>query len=253
MWQTGSRTHVLWVHDWGPYHSSEKVSCGEWYWNPSPNISGYMCGSYCAQHRVWLRNGRLDRRSLMSACLTSKQRCGRLILVSAVVGCKIPRKENSPIFVFLRPFPSCFPGFTRGWPDDWSKQALQIKKIGLIKTFSRVYPKKASTRRVNKKIADFTRNRRVLFSRYLAANYVVSDWWCCRVGAVESSSVVVAGEVVPNRRITHHWPYHTLGYRGGYSEHHGTRAGIPREGGPRPPTKGVVVWVSGVLVTGVFM
>jgi len=24
-------------------HSSEKVSCDEWYWNPSPDISGYMC------------------------------------------------------------------------------------------------------------------------------------------------------------------------------------------------------------------
>jgi len=22
-------------HDWGQYHSSEKVSCDEWYWNPS--------------------------------------------------------------------------------------------------------------------------------------------------------------------------------------------------------------------------
>jgi len=32
-------------HDWGQYHSSEKVSCGEWYWNPSPHISGYMCGA----------------------------------------------------------------------------------------------------------------------------------------------------------------------------------------------------------------
>jgi len=25
--RTGSRSHVLWVHDWGLYHSSEKVSC----------------------------------------------------------------------------------------------------------------------------------------------------------------------------------------------------------------------------------
>ena len=30
---------------WGQYHSSEKVSCDEWYWNPSPHISGYMCGA----------------------------------------------------------------------------------------------------------------------------------------------------------------------------------------------------------------
>jgi len=30
---------------WGQYHSSEKVSCDKWYWNPSPDISGYMCGA----------------------------------------------------------------------------------------------------------------------------------------------------------------------------------------------------------------
>jgi len=44
-------------HDWGQYHSSEKVSCDERYWNPSPHISGYMCGARrvvrglcCSQH-----------------------------------------------------------------------------------------------------------------------------------------------------------------------------------------------------------
>jgi len=31
------------LHVWGQYHSSEKVSCDEWYWNPSPDISRYMC------------------------------------------------------------------------------------------------------------------------------------------------------------------------------------------------------------------
>jgi len=46
-----------------------------------------------------------------------------------------------------------------------------IKKIGLIKTVSRVNPKKASTCRVSRKIADSTRNQRVFFSRYFAANY----------------------------------------------------------------------------------
>jgi len=46
-----------------------------------------------------------------------------------------------------------------------------FEKIGLIKTFSRVYPKRSSTRRVNRKIADSTRNQQVVFSRYLAANY----------------------------------------------------------------------------------
>ena len=35
--------------------------------------------------------------------------------------------------------------------------------------------KKASTRRVNRKIADSTRNQRVFFSRYLAANYAEKE------------------------------------------------------------------------------
>ena len=30
---------------WGQYHSPEKASCDKWYWNPSPDISGYMCGA----------------------------------------------------------------------------------------------------------------------------------------------------------------------------------------------------------------
>jgi len=51
-------------------------------------------------------------------------------------------KKTRRFVDFFAPPPSCFPGFTRGWPDDWSKQALRIKTIGLIKTFSRVYPKK---------------------------------------------------------------------------------------------------------------
>jgi len=52
------------------------------------------------------------------------------------------------------------------------KKIIYIKKkLGLIKTVSRVYPKKASTRRVNRKIADSTRTQRVFFSRYFAANY----------------------------------------------------------------------------------
>ena len=60
----------------------------------------------------------------------------------AVVGCKIPRKENSPIFVFLCTpplvFPRVYPRLTRRS----IKPSAPDKKIGLIKTFSRVYPKK---------------------------------------------------------------------------------------------------------------
>jgi len=83
-----------------------------------------------------------------------------------------PRKENSPIFWFsFAPPPSCFPGLTRGWPDDGSKQALRIKKSSWLQFLAGFTRKKASTRRVNRKIADSTRNQRVFFSRYLAANY----------------------------------------------------------------------------------
>jgi len=46
-----------------------------------------------------------------------------------------------------------------------------MKKIGLIELLAGFTPKKASTRRVHRKITDSTRNQRVFFSRYLAANY----------------------------------------------------------------------------------
>jgi len=73
-------------------------------------------------------------------------------------------------FFFFCASPSCFPGFTRDWPDDWSKQVLK-KKSGWLKILAGFTRKKASTRRVNRKIADFTRNPRVFFSMYLGANY----------------------------------------------------------------------------------
>jgi len=38
------------MHDWAQYHSSEKVSCDKWYWNPWPDISGYGCIS---MQRYW--------------------------------------------------------------------------------------------------------------------------------------------------------------------------------------------------------
>jgi len=53
---------------------------------------------------------------------------------------------------------------------DQSRQTL-----GLIKTFSRVYPKKGEHAPGKKKIANITRNQRVFFSRYLAANYDVAS------------------------------------------------------------------------------
>jgi len=83
------------------------------------------------------------------------------------------RKLADFFYCFRAPPPSCFPGFTRGWPDDWSKQARRIKKSGWLKLLAGFARNKASTRRVNRKIADSTRNQRVYFSRYLAANYAL--------------------------------------------------------------------------------
>jgi len=81
------------------------------------------------------------------------------------------RKLADFLICFAPPPPSSFPGFTRSWPDHWSKQALMIKKIGLIQTLSQVYPKNGEHAPCKSKIADSTRNQRVLFSRYFAANY----------------------------------------------------------------------------------
>jgi len=60
----------------------------------------------------------------------------------------------------------------------------------------------------------------------------VSDWWCCRAGVFVSrrggrGGAESAGSP-PTLAIS---LYHTLEYGGGYSAHHGTRAGTPRGGG----------------------
>jgi len=111
---------------------------------------------------------------------------------AAVVGCKIPRKENSPIFGFFsRPPLPVSPGSPEFHP--WWIKTGAPAKIGLITTFSRVYPKKAITRRVNRKIAESTRNQRVFFSRYRAANYDTSHY-------PHSSSSWTVGAVVGSCR-----------------------------------------------------
>jgi len=62
-----------------------------------------------------------------------------------VVGCKIPRKENSPIFfIFFAPPVPVSPGLPEDDPTIDKKQAPRIKTIGLIETFSRVCPKKGN-------------------------------------------------------------------------------------------------------------
>jgi len=108
-------------------------------------------------------------------CVRKEGRVAMIVFCArthSVVGCKIPRKENTPIFRFFsRPPVPVSPGLPEDDPTI-DKNKRPGLKIGLIETFSRVYPKKACTRRVNRKIADSTRNQRVFFSRYLAANHV---------------------------------------------------------------------------------
>jgi len=89
-----------------------------------------------------------------------------------VVGCKIPRKENSPIFLLFScppPLPVS-PGSPEVDPTIDQNKALDKKNRVDWKLLAGLTRKKASTRRVNRKIADSTRNQRVFFSRYLAAN-----------------------------------------------------------------------------------
>jgi len=52
------------------------------------------------------------------------------------------KRKLADFLIFFASPPSCFPGLSRGWPDNGSKQALRIKQIGLIELFSRVCPKK---------------------------------------------------------------------------------------------------------------
>jgi len=71
-------------------------------------------------------------------------------------------RKLADFFIFLATPPPCFPGLTRRL----IKTGAPVKKIGMTATFSRVDPeKKGSKRRVNRKIADSTRNRRVFCSR----------------------------------------------------------------------------------------
>jgi len=70
----------------------------------------------------------------------------------AVVRCKTPRKENSPISDFFRApaflFPRVIPRLTRRWI---KTGAPDKNKSGLLKLLAGFTRKKASTRRVNRK------------------------------------------------------------------------------------------------------
>jgi len=67
----------------------------------------------------------------------------RSLARAPVVGCKIPRKENSPIARFFsRPPVPVSPGLSEDDPTIDKNKRPGLKKVGLIETFSRVYPKK---------------------------------------------------------------------------------------------------------------
>ena len=79
-------------------------------------------------------------------------------------------KRKLADFFFSLPLP-----VSSGWPEvdptiDQNRRS-GLKKSGWLKLLAGLTPKKGNTRRVNRKIADSTRNQRVFFSRYLAANY----------------------------------------------------------------------------------
>jgi len=78
--------------------------------------------------------------------------------------------------IFFTPPPvPVSPGLPEDDPTIDKNKRPGFKKLGWLKLVAGLTRKKASTRRVNRKIADSTRNQRVLFSRYLAANYNRSE------------------------------------------------------------------------------
>jgi len=91
-----------------------------------------------------------------------------LLLTSLAARCLEKKTRRFFLIFFSRSPLPVSPGSPEVVPMIDQNRPLQ-NKIGLIKTFSRVC--KASTRRVNRKIADSTRNQRDLFLKYLAANY----------------------------------------------------------------------------------
>jgi len=83
----------------------------------------------------------------------------------------LEKKTRRFFDLFCAPPRSCFPGFTRVDPTIDQTKRSGLKKSGWLKLLAGFTRKRASTRRVKRKIADSTRNQRVFFSRYLAAKY----------------------------------------------------------------------------------
>jgi len=70
-----------------------------------------------------------------------------------------------------------------------------LKKNWGLKLLAGFTRKKASMRRVNRKIADSTRNQRVFFSKYLAANYGYSPYAVPRPSPPSPPPVVLGSYV----------------------------------------------------------
>jgi len=100
-------------------------------------------------------------------------------------------------FVFLRPPVPVSSGLPEDDPTIDQNKRSGLKKLGWLQLLAGFTRKKASTRRVNRKIADSTRNQRVFFSRYLAANYG-NTYSCackCQAGRDGERRVVLLDEL----------------------------------------------------------
>jgi len=81
-------------------------------------------------------------------------------------------KTTRRYFDFFAPPPlPVSPGSPEVDPTIDQNKCPEKRKLGWLTLSAGFTRKKGSTRRVNRKIADSTRNQRVFFSRYLAANY----------------------------------------------------------------------------------
>jgi len=87
------------------------------------------------------------------------------------------KRKLADFSIFYAPppflFPRVYPRLTRRLIKTGAPEKKYWVDSKLLAGFTR---KKASTCRVNQKIAIFTRNQRVFFSRYLAANYGELNW-----------------------------------------------------------------------------
>jgi len=98
--------------------------------------------------------------------------CSFLGVVETSLAARYLEKKSRLVFDFFHAPPFLFPRIYPRMTRRLIKTSAPDLKLGWLKLLAGFTRKKASTRLVNKKIADSTRNQRVFFSRYLAANYV---------------------------------------------------------------------------------